>query len=165
MKTAAAQPSTSPDPRTQWGPPPPPELTLEDIGTRVEWALLKPMKAARMLSMVGFVLGMLVLAILASVVISGAEGSDDIGVPLAILGFLMAVLGVSMWVRSRRVRDIRRIGQAIQAADRSPIAGIQGVSIIGVGPGVEFSLHGSRHRYCVAIDDASRQMLYAWLEA
>ena len=140
-------------------------LSFEAIGTYVERRLLEPMNAVRILSIVGFVLLGAVLAILASVVISGAEGSDDIGVPLVISGILFAVLGLGMFLRSKKVKDIRRLAGAIRTRDPSPIAAAGDVDVIGEGAGLEFALHGSPHRYCVAFDPDSLMTLRAWLGA
>jgi hypothetical protein len=162
-----APPAATPAlPTVSWGParegePP----SFETIGTYVERRLLEPMQAVRTLSLLGFVLLAVVLGILVSVMISGAEGSDDIGVPVAISGFLFVVLAVSMVVRSSKVRDIKQLGRAIRAGDRGPIGHVQDVDVLGEGPGLELGVQGSRHRYCVTLDDASLHTLRSWLAA
>ncbi len=147
--------------------PPTPERGpgLEAIGTFVEKVLLEPMKTVRVLSLIGFVLCAAVLGILLSVIVSGAEGSDDVGVPLAIVGFLTTVLGISMAVRRRKVQDIRRLGEGLRHGDRSVVRTVAPVNFIGEGPGLEFELHGSRRRYAVPLDEDSRAVVADWLAA
>lgn len=131
------------------------ELVKDHLGLTKFWK-------AFILSIVGLVLLGLVLAILISVKVSGAEGSDDILVPLLFVAGLLPLLIWGIVSSRRKIQDLRR-GELHQALTAEPTA-VSDVSVeVGRwGTHVFITLRSGR-KLRLFLDHATAEEVAAWL--
>lgn len=126
-----------------------------------------------MLVLLGFV-----AFILIGVTVSGAEGSEDIGVPAAIAGGCLAIAAPLVWYAFKIVRNIddHALVAALRSAPPGAVAlertmvGTTGDSLLSTRmrfvPGVKFQIPATGKKYNVAIgDEDTVQEFLAWIPA
>jgi|GEM_PF-2374483 len=126
--------------------------------------LAKPFRQVRVLLVVAFILLAVVAVILIGVSVSGATGSEDVGVPAAIAAFLALVCGISVPVSAKRLRDIQAIEDALSTGDTSQLTKAMAVNFIDHGlPGVEFHVKGARLGYALPLQPDAFDVVAAQL--
>lgn len=114
------------------------------------------------LCIIGFVLIGAVLGILISVKVSGATGSDDIMVPLVIVGFLILPLTWGIYISKKRLNDIKygEINDAL-IADPPAVSAISSVKTVW-GIRVDVTLPSGRKLYFFMDQETADEVIY-WL--
>lgn len=151
------------------------QAQLADIVANV---YLKKWKKIRFWGLVAFVLIGLVAFILIGVTVSGAEGSEDMGVPAAIGGILFAVTLPFVWYSFKIIKNIddHKLVAALRssppdvAALERCMAATNGDSLLSTRvrfvPGVRFRVLSSGKKYIVAVGDEGLVQEYlSWLPA
>ena len=113
-------------------------------------------------SAVGLVLVLAVLGILTSVVLSGAEGSDDIGVPLAITALLAPICAMGLVVGVTRVRSVERMEIVVALREPQPPVLRVDRSVDAWGPVLSIHLR-SGAEYAFRLDAALGDEIADWL--
>ena len=129
-----------------------------------QW-LLRP-RMVRNWSAAGLVLGVMMMGLLISVRLSGAEGSDDIVVPAVIAGGLAVVCGLAMAHGISTMGALRR-HELIMALRASPpkIDHVEQLTIhgrYGAMPALTFQVTGGG-AHVVTMSEETRRELIEWL--